>query len=230
MNSKFSVKILSIFLMGGCMLSKLDDACVAYAMKRGVQSRLQVVPGVFGQVFRGADTTNSTNPFLDSRWAKIHNKWFELLKSGDVSNLDDFLCMYGVRCVEWVYDSALPSLHYAALHGDEKVVKCLLDNGADINLVDAFGRTPLMCAVERFCGSEWLEAVRIMHILCVCGANPDIKCAGGNTVLHTVSSVGNGAWRQIFLNMGADDTIKNDAGFTPSQLFCDYQRKIEIAN
>ena len=38
-------------------------------------------------------------------------------------------------------------LHRAALNGDDEAVRCALRDGADINSLDAAGRTTIMCAV-----------------------------------------------------------------------------------
>lgn len=38
-------------------------------------------------------------------------------------------------------------LHHAALNGDDEAVRCALLEGANINALDAAGRTTIMCAV-----------------------------------------------------------------------------------
>lgn len=105
------------------------------------------------------------------------------------------------------YDGRTP-LHLAAVNGQDKAVRFILDKGGDVNAVDAFFRTPLAETVsaghmttakilQEFGGQLRLEnestllcrlasqgnAEQIRRLL-LFGANPDAADYDGRTALH----------------------------------------------
>ncbi|GAA4360905.1 ankyrin repeat domain-containing protein [Kangiella marina] len=61
-------------------------------------------------------------------------------------------------------------LHFAAQEGDHKVAKLLIENGADISLVDVNGNTPIWVAtMNSYHGTE------VITILLSSGADPSQK-------------------------------------------------------
>jgi len=98
-------------------------------------------------------------------------------------------------------------LHLAAENGDLDIVKLLVKHGADINVVDSDGNTPL--ALTAFKG--WLE---IVHFLIENGADVNIKNDNGDTALHMVAR-GYGGYEDIFwyqtFNVLADKIRNVDA-------------------
>ena len=72
-----------------------------------------------------------------------------------------------------------PLLHLAILSERSDLVQLLLDNGADVNQVDADGRTPLHCAISRRCNAD------LVRQLLDRGASFDVKDAYGRAPLQS---------------------------------------------
>src|SRR5262245_21580766 len=97
-------------------------------------------------------------------------------------------------------------------------IRCLLRNGAEINLRDMNGATPLHRAVRTRCAAA-------VKCLLKAGSDPTLKNKPGSTPFHlAVQNTGRGgsgdpkavsAQREIiktFLSFGADSTVKNGQG------------------
>jgi Ankyrin repeats (3 copies) len=70
------------------------------------------------------------------------------------------------------------ALHYAAYRGWENLVKLLLENGAQVDIVDAFGRTPLIL-VSNLTGYRIEIFLRLIHA----GANIHAKDLRGENAI-----------------------------------------------
>ncbi|KAK0644458.1 hypothetical protein B0T16DRAFT_417693, partial [Cercophora newfieldiana] len=88
-------------------------------------------------------------------------------------------------------------LHMAALKGQAKILAILLDKGANINALDATGRTALHCAVE---GMRF----DIVQLLVQRGADVTICDAKGISPLHTAVEKGMEDAVVYFIENGAD--------------------------
>ncbi|WP_230482814.1 ankyrin repeat domain-containing protein [Sphingomonas sp. Leaf21] len=115
------------------------------------------------------------------------------------------------------------ALHIVIKRGDETYLRFLLQKGADPNLRDGRGNTPLLLAV----GGGQLEMIRI---LTAAKANPNIGNASGETPLiravqrHDISMV-----REL-LAAGADpDQADNVAGLTAREYASQDARNTAIA-
>lgn len=94
---------------------------------------------------------------------------------------------------------------------DEEHVKCLislLNAGANVNLADNDGDTPLILAVKR-------EEVRVVDLLLVKKPNLDLRDAYGMTALHWAVTEGNVLMVKLLLGAGAHPDIPDERGFTP---------------
>jgi ankyrin repeat protein len=91
-------------------------------------------------------------------------------------NLDTIREFYHENNVNYQLAHGTP-LTLAAFEGRIKVVKCLLDAGADPNYLASNGWTPLIAAAND--GRK-----RIVEILLDAGANPNLADANGKTALH----------------------------------------------
>jgi ankyrin repeat protein len=104
------------------------------------------------------------------------------------------------------------------------VAKLLLEHGADPNIRDASGETPLHWAVGA--GHADVEELLLEH-----GADPNAQDAAGNTPLHVAAIGGIGDAAEVMFEInptydrsdivrmlfeyGADPTVKNSYGKTP---------------
>lgn len=130
-----------------------------------------------------------------------------------------------------------------ALDGNcDRIVKDLLAAGADCNLPDADGTTPLMMAAQR----DNLENVKVLirrgadpdvvnenerqgalvfaedweviRFLVASGANLEIRDDSGETPLAVAARIGDERKAEILLDLGADPRAKDDRGLTPLEL------------
>lgn len=86
--------------------------------------------------------------------------------------------------------------------------KLLIDNGADVNVRDSDGCTPLSLAMNYY-------RMDIIALLFEHGANPNFQDKNGDTLLHESAERGNYKFCKILLDFGADPNIKNIEGRTP---------------
>lgn len=63
--------------------------------------------------------------------------------------LDDVRRVVETIDINQLWDGWTP-LHVAVTDGRSEIVECLIDNGADCNVMDEFGNTPLRCAISHF--------------------------------------------------------------------------------
>lgn len=88
-------------------------------------------------------------------------------------------------------------LHVAALKGQYKIMEILLRNGAEINALDAMGRTPLHCGVEG-------ERMDVVKLLVERGADVTRVDAKGLSVLHLAVEKGLEDAVELLIENGAD--------------------------
>jgi hypothetical protein len=103
------------------------------------------------------------------------------------------------------------ALHRAAQEANEDLVNVLIDGGADLNMQDDQGRTPIMVA----------ETFTIRRILTYAGADLKIQDAAGNTVLHLLLQKDPADPSSTALVSKADPTlllVKNKESMTPDEL------------
>jgi len=103
--------------------------------------------------------------------------------------------------------SSPPSLHRAAQQGNAAGVKSLLDEGADVNVADARGNTPLMEAVM----SGTQQTVRL---LLERGADVNVTDNWGNAPLMEAVKKSSNETIRLLLERGADVNAANSEGWT----------------
>ncbi|MCP4646789.1 MAG: ankyrin repeat domain-containing protein [bacterium] len=96
--------------------------------------------------------------------------------------------------------------HELDAEGREAKITRLLEAGADVNVRDGKGWTPLM--VEGMAGP--IEGM--MEMLIAYGAEVDLQNDKGNTALHVAAEYNNSGGAEILANAGADPDIKNNEG------------------
>lgn len=102
------------------------------------------------------------------------------------------------------------ALFWAAQEGHTPIVALLLDSGANVNLADSGGFTPLKQAI----GESHLDTAELLLLL---GADVGYRCHsdGGCTVLHTAAGYGLIDCIHLLLRHGADPRALNDENQTP---------------
>ncbi|XP_064104668.1 uncharacterized protein LOC135214368 [Macrobrachium nipponense] len=105
-------------------------------------------------------------------------------------------------------------LHRASHHGEDLIVKLLLAGGADINMRDVVGNTPLHAAAQA--GYN-----KVVKVLLANGAQLDSVSQSGMTPLHRAASKGKDLTCNLLLKRGADPKTEDNAGCTPA----DWARK-----
>ena len=82
------------------------------------------------------------------------------------------------------------------------IVRILLQHGADLNLVDNRGRSPLHTAAVH-------NKPKTAEVIIANGGDVDIKDNTGPTALHQAVSIGNAELAEVLLKNNADPTIKD---------------------
>jgi ankyrin repeat protein len=181
---------------------------LSYACRMGHEAIISLL------LERGADVNakdkGGKTPLHKASW-KGHESVISLLleKGADVNVKDKdgktplhCACGYNGResIVSWGGETPL---HNASWKGHESVISLLLERGADVNVKDNDGKTPLHCA----CGYNGRES---------------IVSWGGETPLHNASWKGHESVISLLLEKGADVNVKDNDGKTPLHCACGY--------
>ena len=116
------------------------------------------------------------------------------------------------------YDKAclcLTPLHCAVIADDWVEVECYLAGGANPDLKDVLGWTPLHYAATR--GSPGITGI-LLSTTELAGANPNIEDLAGRTALHQAAENGHEEVVQLLLENGARIGKKDAHGSTPLHL------------
>jgi len=105
------------------------------------------------------------------------------------------------------YDGKTPLINSISYKDDPYITKMLLDRGADPNLKDFHGWTPLMHA-------SYNNKKNTAKLLLEYGADPNEQNDLGVTALMHVSEKGNTDMAKLLLEHGAKPNLPNDGGAT----------------
>lgn len=119
-----------------------------------------------------------------------------------------FLLDQGAK-VDAVNEAGYSLLHVAAQNGEIEIMQRLLDKGADLDLPDKNGRTPLFHAINK--SPHSLDTVKF---LIDCEANLNIQDEDGRTPLHWAAINKATKILKILLHAGANRTLKDKTGKT----------------
>lgn len=118
--------------------------------------------------------------------------------------------MMSLRETKTEDDFGITPLHWACRVGDAEAVRLLVQLGADINVCNIEGVTPLHEVAAYNAGS----ALKCMEILIRAGS--ELKSNKyGSTALHLASRYGTAEMTQALIDYGADLEHKEDTGCTP---------------
>ncbi|KAL5247518.1 hypothetical protein ACHWQZ_G019410 [Mnemiopsis leidyi] len=101
----------------------------------------------------------------------------------------------------------LSSLHLAAVHNENEMVKSLIKYGGNVNKLTGWGSSVLHMAAHS-------GALSIVTTLIECDADVNIRDDNCDTPLHLACSEGHIEIVKKLLEIGADPSIKNNAGNT----------------
>lgn len=102
-------------------------------------------------------------------------------------------------------------LSEAAFFGDYDTLKAMLDGGANVNVRDQSGMTPLAWAANK-------GGMRLVELLLDRGADVNCRNSDGWTPLHWAARSGNVDIAKVLLQAGADKNLKNLLGRTAAQM------------
>ena len=131
-----------------------------------------------------------------------------IMKDNNKAKLDEVL--ESISSIDLKDKDGWTLLRYASNVGNINFVNYLLSKGANPNIQDNNGWTPLHEAVY------YNKA--IVEALLQAGANPNIQNRDGWTSLHCACETGNGEIIKDLLNNNADTQIKNKNGKTPKDV------------
>lgn len=113
-----------------------------------------------------------------------------------------YLYRHNVRC------SNASALFWAALHGRAHTAELSLKAGANIDMANSCGYTPLHQAVQS-------GQVELTNLLLECGCHTSVADLSGQTPLHIAAVEGDAEILKHLLRYGADLTCADDLGRTP---------------
>ena len=102
-------------------------------------------------------------------------------------------------------------LHLAVIYDRRDILEYLLSRGADPNVEDGLGLTPLLQAVK-------LHDMDVAKLLMTNGANPQAATKAGNTALHFAVTANSTTMIDEFIGRGVNVNTPNKAGITPLHL------------
>jgi len=105
--------------------------------------------------------------------------------------------------------SGMTALSWYVWNNQEQKVKTLLERGANANLSDTDGDTPLHAAAQR-------GNIKILQMLLAAGANPNAKNKVGGTALMWAGVGGREEAARLLIDHGADASLKDEMGMTAS--------------
>ena len=136
---------------------------------------------------------------------------FILLNSNKLDKLQGLLTKDNVN----VYGASEQSLlHIAVNYLNLEAVRMLLSLGANLDIRDGDGDTPLIYVASRH-QHDMDKLYDITKLLLEAGADPNVKGNKGMTAIRWAVCIPSGDFRlvRLLLQHGADPWIKNDAGF-----------------
>jgi ankyrin repeat protein len=102
-------------------------------------------------------------------------------------------------------------LHIAAELRHVAAAQELLDGGADVDLQDGSGLTPMMVGIK---DGGWTDLTKIVTLFLDRGADPNLQAHIGNAALHYAAREGKNGVIPILIENGASVDLQNNVGNT----------------
>lgn len=131
------------------------------------------------------------------------NSLINAVKSND---LELFSALLNKNDVHQIDEFGKTALAYAAANGNEYMINCILQAGADINARDNLNKTPLMYAVSK------AGNIKIVELLLEAGANPSVIDTQHNSVLMYAVLYGDLDIVKLLLKKNHNINTVNSAG------------------
>lgn len=108
--------------------------------------------------------------------------------------------------IDGLNEDGVTYLQVAIENGDEDIVQLLIERGANVNVTDEYGATPLM----------QVESLDLMRLLIERGANVNAADKEGQTALHrVVFEPGKFELAELLIAQGANVNARDNDGYTP---------------
>ncbi len=126
----------------------------------------------------------------------------------------DLLLAHSKVKVDDVDGKGQTALHFAAYKSNDNVVKYLIDKGANPNIYDKSGRSPLHVAAQERKGNPIIDLIlEAQKVKGIGDVNDQIK--QGRTALHFAAAYSNEITAEHLINKGANVNCRTNAGLTP---------------
>jgi ankyrin repeat protein len=117
-------------------------------------------------------------------------------------------------------DEKMTPLHICYTSGNLESADILLENGADLGAINAWGRTPLSTGMNHV-HTTGFDNLSLLNKLVKLGANIDSPDKNSFTLLHKACTKGNSEVVNYLLSNGANVETKTSQGSTPIFYACD---------
>jgi ankyrin repeat protein len=131
----------------------------------------------------------------------------DAVRAGDIETIRNLVAQ-DPRLLEARDTSRRTPLHRAARRGDTKVVRLLIDMGAEVDAKDGTGKTALHRAAD-------IPSPETCRILVSAGAGVEVRDEFGLTPLHLAAIAPSADACRVLVEAGADLNAPTEAGLTP---------------
>ncbi|CAI5745005.1 unnamed protein product [Peronospora destructor] len=162
---------------------------------------------------RGADVSLRTH--------ELHSTALHFAAKNGDAEIVNALCEWDTKVVDYWNINADTPLIWACIEGRAEAVKVLLTHGADVNVMNQYGASTLLCAVmigedpEQDEGSDKQRAKVLTMLLDKNGKLVNFQDREGSSAMHMAASCGYLECVKTLLAFGAEITLRNVIGQTP---------------
>jgi len=217
--------------VGGRRGGRIWQSLVAVQIKPALDSYLRLAPFPRATGWAGVHVARVIPFALPGSWGSGGMHWdtdvTPLMRAAEKGDLDSVERLLAggpdVNARDWMGKTAL--LHSCEnVHMDPQLIAILLAAGANPNLADRGGKTPLMSAALGLGGEDKAPARTALRELIGAGANANARTVTGGTALMDAAGEGDIEAVELLLKAGADVAAQTDGGRTALSLAQEYNR------